>query len=96
MRLIIALRRNQPATHGMLQKELILDSRNPATQNAKLLLKITISNLREIWSNMVLFKFGVAKFDIRQLPRPKMKFKEDFLSIVNFTLPFFKALSQDR
>ena len=40
MRLVISLRRNQPANNDMLQKELITGSSNSATQNAKLLLKI--------------------------------------------------------
>ena len=61
MRLIILLRRNQPANNSMLQKERIADSRNSATQNEKLLLKTSISNLREIWSNTALFEFGLAK-----------------------------------
>ena len=62
--LIIYLRRNQPANHDMIKQELITGSRNPATQNAKLLLKMTISNLWEIWSNTVLFEFGPATSDI--------------------------------
>ena len=48
MRVIISLRRNQPANHDMLQKELIAGSRNSATQNATMLSKMPISNLREI------------------------------------------------
>ena len=59
---------NQPANHGMLQEELITGSRNSATQNAKLLLKMAISNLREIRSNTALFEFGLAKSDVRKLP----------------------------
>ena len=77
----------------MLQKELTTGSRNLVTQNAKL--SMTISNLREIWSNMVLFEFGLAKSDIRQLPWSKVKFKDDYLNIFYFSLPFFKAISQD-
>ena len=46
-------------------KELITGSRNSVTQNAKLLLKMPISNLREIWSKMALFEFGPAKSDVR-------------------------------
>ena len=61
-------RRNQPANYGMVQKELITGSSNSATQDAKLLLKMPISNLSEIWSNTDLFEFGLAKSDIRQLP----------------------------
>ena len=53
------------ATHGMLQKEIIKDFRKPARQNAKLLLKMTISNLSDIWSNTALIEFGQAKYDIR-------------------------------
>ena len=56
---------NQQATHGMLHKEIINDFRKPARQNAKLLLKMTISNLRDIWSNKALIEFGQAKYDIR-------------------------------
>ena len=67
MRLITSLRRDQPANHGMLQKELITGSRKSATQNAKVLLKMSISNLREIWSNTALFEFGLVKSDVRQL-----------------------------
>ena len=62
MRLIIFVRRNQPANHGMLQKELITGPRNSARRNAKLLLKVPISNLGEN-----LHKF-LANSDIRQLP----------------------------
>ena len=52
----------------MLQKELITGFSNSAAQNATSLLKMPISNLREIWSNTALFEFGLAKSDIRQLP----------------------------
>ena len=79
----------------MLQKELITGFSNSAAQNATSLLKMPISNLREIWSNTALFEFGLAKSDIRQLPWPKMKFKDDFLNICDYTLPLLKALSQD-
>ena len=58
MRLIISLRGNQPATHGMLQKEIINDFRKPAWQNTKLLLKMIISNLRDTWSNTALTEFS--------------------------------------
>ena len=93
MRLIISLRRNQPANYGMLQKELITGSRNSATQNAKLLLKMPISTLGEIGSNTALYEFGLENSDVRQLPWPKVKFKDDFLNICVFTLPLFKVLS---
>ena len=95
MRLIIFLRRKEPANPGMLQKELITGSRNSATQKAKLLLKVPISNVRKIWSNAALFEFDLRKSYVRQLPWPKMKFKDDFLNICDFSLPLFKALSQD-
>ena len=66
MRLIISLREgNQPATHGMLQKEIISGFKKPARQNAKLLLTMTISNLRDIWVNTALIEFGQGKSDIR-------------------------------
>ena len=68
MRLIISLTRNQPVNYGMLQKELITGSRNSATQNAKLFLKMPISNLRETLNNTALFEFGLTKPDVRQLP----------------------------
>ena len=59
MRLIISLRENQPATHGMLQKEIINGFRKPALQNTRLLLKIVIiSDLRDTWSNTALADFG--------------------------------------
>ena len=67
MRLIIFLSRHQPANHGLLQKELLTGSRNSAAQNAKLLLKMPILNLRESWRNTVLLEFGLIKFDIIQL-----------------------------
>ena len=54
-----------------------------------------ILNLRNIWSNTALFEFSLEISDIRQLPWPKMKFKDDFQSIFNFTLSLFKAFSQD-
>ena len=87
MRLIISLRRKQWANHGMLQEELITSSRNSAIQNPKLLLKMPISNLGEIWSNTALFKFGLSKSYVGQLPRPKLKFKDDFLNICESIIP---------
>ena len=73
MRLIISLRGggegerggDQPATHGMLQKEIIKRFRKPTRQNVELLLQMTISNLRDVWSNTALIEFGQAKSDIR-------------------------------
>ena len=56
---------------------------------------MTISNLKKTWTNTALSEFGLAKPDIRQLPWPKVKFKGDFLTIFDFTLSLFKALSQD-
>ena len=56
--LIIFLTENQPATHHMLQKEIINGFRKPAGQNAKLLLKLIISDLRDTWSNTALTEFG--------------------------------------
>ena len=53
------------------------------------------TNLREAWSNTPLFQFRLVKSDVRQLPRRKVKFKEDFLNIFGFTLLFFKALLRD-
>ena len=73
--LFISLARIQSATRSMLQKELII-------QNTKLLLKMTISNLKKTWTNTALFQFGLAKSDIRQLPPPKVKFKDDFLTTI--------------
>ena len=96
MRLSISLTRNQPVNHGMLQKELITGSRNSATQNTKLFLKMLISNLRETLNNTALFEFALAKPDVKQLPWPNVKFKDDFLNICDLTLQLFKALSQDR
>ena len=69
--------------------------KNSATQNAKLLLKMPISNLREIWSNTALFEFGLAKSDVRQLLWPKVEVKDNFIHIFNFILPLFKALSRN-
>ena len=58
VRLIISLRENQPATDGMLQKEIINSFRKPAWQNTKLLLKMIISDLTDTWSNTSLTEFG--------------------------------------
>ena len=44
---------------------------------------------------MALFESGLAESYIRQLPWRKVKFKDNFLTIFDFTLPLFKALSQD-
>ena len=88
VRLYISLARIQPATRAMLQKDLIM-------QNAKLLLKMTVSNLKKTWTNMALFEFGLGKFDIRKLPWSKVKFKDYFLTVFRFTLVLFKAVSQD-
>ena len=65
MRLIISLRENKPATHGMLQKEIINGFRKPVSKNTKLLLKMIISDLRDTWSNTALTDFGEAKSDMR-------------------------------
>ena len=48
----------------MLQKELVTRPRNPATQNAKLLLKIPILSLREIWNNTAFFELDLAISDL--------------------------------
>ena len=53
--------RIQPATRAMLQKQLI-------KQNTKLLLKMTVSNLKKTCTNTALFEFSLAKSDIRQFP----------------------------
>ena len=84
--LIITLERNQLATRVMLQKELII-------QNTKFLLKMTISNLKKTWTNRALLEFGLAKSELRQLLRPKVKFKYDFLFLISPSLtsrPFHK------
>ena len=60
MRLFISLTRNQPVNHGMLQKELITGSRNSATQNAKLFLKMPLSNLKETLNDTALFEFALV------------------------------------
>ena len=49
-RLVISVRGNQPATHGMSQRQIKNGFRKPARQNAKLLLKLTISDFRDISS----------------------------------------------
>ena len=41
------------------------------------------------------FQIGLIKSDIRELSRPKVKFKDDFPIIFNFILPFLKASSQE-
>ena len=56
---------HHPATHGMLQKEIINNFRKPARQNAKLLLKLTISGFSDSSSNTALIEFGQAKSNIR-------------------------------
>ena len=43
---------------------------------------------------MALFEFGLAKSDIRKLPWSKVKFKDYFLTVFDFTLLLFKAVSQ--
>ena len=65
VRSITSLRGKELATHSMLHKEIISGYRKPARQNAKLLLKMTISNLMDIWSNTTLTEFGQAKSDLR-------------------------------
>ena len=68
---IISLARIQPANRTMLQKELIM-------LNIKLLLKMAILNLKKTWINTALLEFDLPKSDIRQLPWPKVKLKDDF------------------
>ena len=75
VRLINSLVRIQSAARVLLQKELIIP-------NTKLLLKMTNSNLKKTWTNTALFEFGLAKSDIRQLPWPKVRFKDDFLFLI--------------
>ena len=76
MRLVISYARIHPTTHAMPQKELII-------KNTKWLLKMTISYLRKTWTNTALFEFALAKSDMRQLRRPKMKLKDDFLFLIS-------------
>ena len=83
----MSLRGNQPATYDMLQKEIINGFRKTARQNEKLLLKITVSNLRDIWSNTAL--------SLDSYPKLKLKFKSSFLNIFDFIIPCFKALPKD-
>ena len=59
------------------------------TRHTKLLL---ISNISEILSKTVLFKFGLPKSDLRQLSWPKVKFKDDLPNVFVFTLPLFRGL----
>ena len=82
--LIISLESIQSATRVMRQKELII-------QNTKLLLKMTISNLKKAWTNTALFEFGLAKSDIRQLSWPNVKLTHHFPTISDFTFPFVEA-----
>ena len=44
---------------------------------------MTISNLRKTWTNTALFEFALAKSDMRQLRRPNVKFKDDFLFLIS-------------
>ena len=44
---------------------------------------MTISNLRKTWINTALFEFALAKSDMKQLRRPKVKFKDDFLFLIS-------------
>ena len=83
MHLIISLASIQPATSAMVQKELIIE-------NTKLLLKMTISNLKKTWTNTALFEFGLAK----SADLTKSEVQRQF-PIFDFNLPFFKALPQD-
>ena len=83
----MSLRGNQPATYDMLQKEIMNGFRKTARQNEKLLLKITVSNLRDIWSNTAL--------SLDSYPKLKLKFKSSFLNIFDFIIPCFKALPKD-
>ena len=46
-------------------------------------------------TNTALLEFGLRNSDIRQLPWSKVKFRDDFLTIFDITVPFFEALSQD-
>ena len=67
----------------MLQKEIINGFRKPARKNAKMLLKMTISNLRDIWSILVLIEIGQAKSDIRW-------YSIDILQLPNvYATPYF-------
>ena len=47
---------------------------------------------RETSCNTSLLGFYLAKSDLRLSPRPKVNFKEDFLNICHFTIPFFQSL----
>ena len=46
----------------------------------------------KISSNTSFLEFDLAKSDLRLPSWPKVKFKEDFVNIFHFALPFFQAL----
>ena len=50
---------------------------------------MTISNLGKF--EAIRHCSSLAQSDLRQSSRPKVKYKEDFLNIFHFTLPFFQA-----
>ena len=47
---------------------------------------MNISNLNKTWTNTALFKFGLAKSEVRQLSWPEVKFKDNFLFFISLSL----------
>ena len=90
MWIIFFLRKNQQATHGMLQKELITGSTNSATQNGKckIVIKVTLSNLKKIWSNTNLFDKVQRRFS-NYFRSPLPFLQGPFTSRVNNIRVFF-------
>ena len=85
--LAISLRENQPATHAMLQKEIINDFRKPAWQYTKLLLKIVIiSDLRDTWSNRLWLSLAKQSLIWDSYLDQKLKIKDNFPNIFDFTI----------
>ena len=68
------------------------DTKRTHDTKYKIFIKDDYLKSYKTWTNTALFEFGLAKSDIRQLPWPKVRLKYDFLTILNFTLPFFKVL----
>ena len=60
--------------------------------HAKLLLNMAIFNLTEFSSNTALFECSVAKCNLRLASWLKVKFKDNFLNLFDFTFVSFQAL----
>ena len=78
-----------------IEEWFLCDSSKWKTKTRSFLPQKTVFDYLQSWKisgTTSLLDFGLSKSDLRQSSWPKVKFKEDFLNIFYFILPFFRAL----